>query len=261
MNNESPLKAVIVVTTTAMLCSVLVTMAAVTLHPVQRAYQDLERNRFLVGISGLTDGVADLSDREVVSLFQTLEARIVDLSTGAFDDTYNPDSFDAWNAATDPELSVAIPVEADAAKLSQRSRLLTVYLVSDADQLQRMIFPIYGQGMWSTIYGFIALDADLNTIADITFYEQGETAGIGDKILRPDWQVGWRGRKLYDDTGRLRFRIGASAVPATHAADYQVDAITGATVTTDAVTNLVGYWFGPHGFAPFLDSFRSGVAQ
>lgn len=260
MNNDSPIKAVIVVAATALLCSILVTLAAVTLQPIQRAYQDLERNRFLVGISGLTDGVAELPDRDVVSLFQRFEARIVNLDTGTFDNTYNPDTFDTGKAAADPVLSIAIPAELDGAKLSRRSRLVTVFLVNDGDKLQRMMLPIYGQGMWSTIYGYIALEADLNTIADITFYEQAETAGMGDKILRPDWLAGWRGRKLYDETGSLRFRIGGGAVdPASPAARYHVDGITGATVTVDAVMRMVVYWFGPHGFAPFLEFYRSEV--
>mgnify|MGYP003381525466 CR=1 FL=1 len=260
MNNDSPIKALIVVTATALLCSILVTVAAVTLHPIQRAYQDLERNRFLVGISGLTDAVAELPDRDVISLYQKLEARIVNLDTGSFDDTYNPDTFDTWKTAADPVLSIAIPAELDGAKLSRRSRLVTVFLVRDGDKLQRMMLPIYGQGMWSTIYGYIALEADLNTIADITFFEQAETAGIGDKFLRPAWLASWRGRKLYDETGTLRFQIGGRAVdPASSAARYQVDGISGATVTIDALMRMVTYWFGTHGFAPFLDSYRSEV--
>lgn len=262
MNNHSPTKAVIVVTMTAMLCSILVTVAAVTLRPMQRAYQDLERNRFLVGISGLTENAAKLSDRDLISLFQTLQARIVDLDNGAFNDTYNPDTFDTWKTASDPELSSAIPSKLDVAKLSRRSRLVTVYLVHNGDRLQRVILPIYGQGMWSTIYGFLALEADLNTIADITFYQQGETAGIGDQILRAEWQAQWQDRKLYDENGKLRFRINGGTVdPASAAARYHVDAITGATVTSAAVSNIVGYWFGANGFAPFLQAFHSEANQ
>ena len=257
MNNESPIKALIVVIATALVCSILVTVAAVTLQPIQRAYQDLERNRYLVGISGLTDGVEELSDRDIVSRFQALEARIVDLDRGDYDQRYNPATFDTWQADDDAQLSIAIPAAADLAKLSRRSRLVTVYLVKDNGDLKRMILPIYGQGMWSTLYGFIALEADLNTIADITFYEQAETPGIGDQILRPDWQARWQGRKLYDEAGTLRFRIGGgTADPTTLEAVYQVDALTGATVTVDAVANMVRYWFGPHGFAPFLESIR-----
>ena len=257
MNNDSTLKALLVVGLTALACSVVVTTTAVTLQPIQRAYQDLERNRVLVGIAGLAEQVAELSDRQVVSLFQELEARVVDLDTGTFDDSTSADDLDSQAAANDPEQSVAIPADEDVAALGRRARRIVVYVVPRADGIERMILPVYGQGMWSTMYGFIALDSDLNTIAGITFYEQAETAGIGDQILRADWRARWVGRKLYDPEGTLRFRVSNQTVdPQSPEALYHVDAISGATVTTDAVSNLVAYWLGEHGFQPFIDSLR-----
>jgi Na+-transporting NADH:ubiquinone oxidoreductase subunit C len=257
MDNESSLKAIIVVTATALVCSIFVTVVAVTLRPIQRAYQDLERNRHIVRISGLKDPAVELSDREIIAVFRDLDARLVDLDQGVFDETFNPDTFDAGKAANDPEFSVTIPADQDVAGLGRRSRLATVYLIRDGDDLQRIILPVYGQGMWSTIYGFLALESDLNTIADMAFYSQEETAGIGDQILRPDWLAQWRGKRLYDEQGVFRFRIASGAVnPGSPDAAYQVDALTGASVTAGGVTNLIHYWLGPHGFARFLQGFR-----
>jgi Na+-transporting NADH:ubiquinone oxidoreductase subunit C len=262
MDNESPLKAIIVVTATALVCSILVTVAAVTLQPFQRAYQDLERNRHIVRISGMTDPDVELSDREIVAAFRDLDARLVDLDQGVFDETINPDTFATGKAAGDPEFSVTIPADQDVAGLSRRPRLVTVYLVRDGDDLQRIILPVYGQGMWSTIYGFLALESDLNTIADMAFYAQGETAGIGDQILRPDWLAQWRGKRLYDEQGVFRFRIaGGAVIPGSPEATYQVDALTGASVTAGGVTNLIRYWLGPHGFARFLQDFSLAGAD
>ncbi len=258
MDNESPLKAIMVVTATALVCSILVTVTAVSLQPIQRAYRDLERNRHIVGVSGLLEVTDDVPDRQIVMAFQGLDARLVDLDRGVFDDDVNPDTFDARKAASDPEFGVPIPAAQDIAALGRRSRLVTVYVVEDADGLQRIIFPVYGKGMWSMLSGFLALESDLNTIAGITFHEQGETAGIGDRILAPNWQARWRGRKLYDAQDTLRFRIAKAAVdPAAPDAAFEVDGLTGATVTADAVTNLVRYWFGPHGFAKFLDNYSA----
>ena len=257
MNNDNPIKALLVVTVTALVCSVMVTVAAVTLQPRQKAYENLERNRAIVAVSGLSDNLKPLTDREIVNLFQKIEARIIDLEAGEFDTNYNPTTFDSWQADNNPELSTAIPIEQDLAKLGQRSRLKTVYLVKESDQLKRMILPIYGQGMWSKISAFIALDADLNGIADITFYEQKETAGIGDKILNPDWQASWQGRKLYDAQNILQLGNGQSKT--SQPSDHQIDAISGATVTVNAVKNIVRYWFGPHGYAKFLHAYRQEV--
>jgi Na+-transporting NADH:ubiquinone oxidoreductase subunit C len=133
-----------------------------------------------------------------------------------------------------------------------------VYLVWDDDELLRVILPIHGQGMWSTIYGFVALEADLNTIAAISFYEQTETAGLGDQVLRPDWQAQWQGRQLFDSRGNLSFRVASGVVEeGSPAARHQVDGLSGATVTGDAVTRIIAYWFGPNGYGEFLGSLGS----
>jgi len=257
MNNDSPYKAVFVMTLTALVCSVLVTFTAVKLQPIQKSYQNLERNRAIVKISGLTKDSKQLSDREIVSIFQKVEAKIIDMNTGDFDTKYNPATFETWSLDNNPQLSVIIPTDEDKAKLSRRSQLITVYLVKDSDSLNRLILPIYGQGMWSKIFGFIALEPDLNTIADVVFYKQAETSGIGDKILNPDWQSSWRTRKIFDDKGRLQIGVkGAQSAQKSLSSVHEIDAITGATVTVDAVMNLLHYWFGPHGNQPFLDGFR-----
>ena len=133
MNNDSTLEALLVVVLTALTCSVVVTTTAVTLKPIQRAYQDLERNRVLVGIAGLSDQATTLSDRQVVGLFQELEASVVDLDTGAFDDGISADYLDSLAAASDPERSVAIPPELDVAALGRRARRIVVYVVPRAD--------------------------------------------------------------------------------------------------------------------------------
>ena len=206
MNNENPVKAILVVLGTAFVCSLLVTIAAVQLKPIQRAYQDLERNRFIVGISGLDGAKGDLDDSEVVDLFQELAPLLVDIDAGKIDATMNPLSFDQRKAAADPDMSEAIPADQDRASLSRRSKYATVFVVGDSTSPSRIILPMHGQGMWSTIYGYLALEGDMNTIADVTFYEQGETAGIGDQILQPSWQARWRGRKLFDDSGSAFYR-------------------------------------------------------
>lgn len=262
MDNESPVKALLVVGATALVCSILVTVAAVTLQPIQRAYQDLERIRYIVGISSPEQALEEMSELEIIIAFQSLDTRIVDLDRGTFDDSVDSSTFNARDAAADPQYSVAIPDNQDMANLGRRSRLVTVYLNRDGDQLRRIILPVYGQGMWSTIYGYLAIESDLNTIADLTFYEQAETPGIGDVILRPDWQAQWRGRKLYDELGAFRFNISRDTVdPASAQAAYHVDGIAGATVTLNGVMNLMRYWFGPHGFAPFLNNLSSIGSQ
>jgi Na+-transporting NADH:ubiquinone oxidoreductase subunit C len=253
VNNDSPQKALLVVFVVALVCSILVSVAAIGLKPIQMRNQLVERSRNIVALTGLVPAGTVLSEDEILAAVEQLDIRVVNIDTGEFDTTIDPAEFDARAAVNDPELSIEIPPADDVAKLGRRSRYAVIYLVWADEELNRIIVPIHGQGMWSTLYGYLALEADLNTIGAVSFYEQTETAGLGDQIQRPDWQAQWQGRQLFDSQGKLRFRVAAGAVePGSTAARYQVDALTGASVTGDAVTRLVAYWFGPHGYADFL---------
>lgn len=258
MNTENPRTAFLIVVAVAFVCSMLVSVSAVGLRPIQERNALIERSRHIVVLSGLTEPGQSLSGEEVLAAIEQMDVRVLDIDTGEFDDSIDPAEFDPRAAALDPELGVAIPPEQDLARLGRRSRYEIVYLVWEGDELERLILPIVGQGMWSTLYGFIALENDLNTIAAATFYEQAETAGLGDQITDPNWLATWQGKTLFGSDGRFRFRVAAGPVPpGSAAAAYEVDGISGATVTGNAVTRLVEYWFGPHGYAPFLDNLRN----
>jgi Na+-transporting NADH:ubiquinone oxidoreductase subunit C len=261
MTNDSPQKAILVVFMVALVCSIMVSVAAISLRPIQLAHKFLERAQHIVQLTGLAPvDAGTLSDKELLAIFVQLDARVVDINGRNFTQELNPDTFDQKKAVNDPELGVAIPAEYDVARLGRRSRFATVYLVWEADQLQRIILPMHGQGMWSTIYGYLALEADLTTIAAVTFFEQGETPGLGDQILRAGWQAQWQGRRVWDKQGVVRFRIAAGRVaPESAAARHEVDALSGASVTADGVTKLVHYWLGAHGFQPFLQHLREAA--
>lgn len=258
MSNDSPYKAVLVVFIVALVCSLIVSVAAISLRPYQLAHQLLTRAQHIVTLAGLMPANPDtLSEKEIIDIFLQLDARVIDIDQGKFNQNLNPITFDQRKAASDPERSVAIPAELDVARLGRRSRFATVYLCWDDQQLKRIIFPMHGQGMWSMMYGYLALQPDLNTITSMSFYEQGETPGLGTQIQLPEWQEKWRGRQLRDENGRWRFRIAAGNVTTdSPAARYEVDALSGATITANGVTNLVKYWFGEHGFQPFITQLR-----
>lgn len=259
MNNDSPKKALLMIFVTALACSILVSVAAISLRPIQLTHKLLERARNVIQLTGLVSAEQhELSDEELLTLYGQLDKRVVNIDEQTFAADINPETFDQRKAANDAERSVDISAEFDIASLGRRSRYAMVYIVWHEDQLKRIILPMHGQGMWSTIYGYIALGPDLNTIEGVSFYEQAETPGLGDQILRPQWQAQWQGRKLLDATGNLRFRIASGSVkPGSSAAVYEVDALSGATVTANGVNGLVGYWFGDHGFQPFLQQLRS----
>jgi Na+-transporting NADH:ubiquinone oxidoreductase subunit C len=114
--------------------------------------------------------------------------------------------------------------------------------------------PVYGTGYISTLRGYLALDADLNTIRGLSFYEHAETPGLGSEIENPRWRELWVGKRARDAAGALRLGVARGAVdPDSPDADFLVDGISGATRTGVGVTNLLRFWLGPDGFGPFLE--------
>ena len=257
MNNDSPVKAIVVVLLTAMVCSTLVSAAVVLLRPIQLNNQLLEQSKNVMQLTGLLPEGALPDDDEMLGLYKLLDRQIVDIDQAVFDETVDINTYNQRRAVNDSELGVEVPSAMDTANLGRRSRHAPIYMVWDGEDLDRIILPVRGVGMWSMLYGYIALESDLNTVAGMTFYEQNETPGLGDQITHDHWLEQWQGRQIYDDRLHPMFRVNDGVVqPGSEAARHQVDALTGATVTGNAVTNLIHYWFGPHGYQAFLEHLR-----
>ena len=137
-----------------------------------------------------------------------------------------------------------------------------VYLVrDDAGGLDKIILPIRGYGLWSTMYGFMALESDGNTVAGLGFYEHGETPGLGGEIDNPNWKAIWPGKQVYEGD-QVAIQVLKGSVPmGSDEKQWQVDGLSGATLTTKGVDKLVRYWLGEQGFKPLLENLRRGTAS
>jgi Na+-transporting NADH:ubiquinone oxidoreductase subunit C len=262
MAKDSPIRALLTVLVTAVVCSFFVSASVVLLRPIQLNNKLLQRSGNVLALTGLLPADGGIEDAELLDLFKGLDARVVDIDATELDSEFDPYTFDARKAATDPELSVAVPPGEDVASLGRRSRYETIYFVWKNGELDRVVLPIRGAGMWSMLYGYITLESDFNTIAGVMFYEQNETPGLGDQIAKPHWQDKWVGKKLYEDSDEVLFHVAEGPVAAgASGAEFQVDALTGATITANAVTALVRYWFGPQGYGPLLQRLREHPPQ
>ena len=138
-----------------------------------------------------------------------------------------------------------------------RLRLLTK---DDNGELSKIILPIHGYGLWSTLYGFLALEPDVNTIAGLGFYEHAETPGLGGEVDNPKWKGIWPGKKLFDEDGELAISVIKGTVDSGAAgAQHKVDGLAGATLTTNGLHNLVRFWMGENGFGPYLSAMKAQV--
>ncbi len=255
-SNDSIKKTLIVAFSLCIVCSVIVSTAAVVLKPAQEVNKTLDRKRNILAAAGMLD-----ESKGVEEQFSQVTTRVVDLRTGRFTEEVNPDSFDQRKAAKDPAMSESLSSAQDLAKISRRENYAIIYLVEDAQgEIDKIILPIHGYGLWSTLYGFIALESDANTVAGLGFYEHGETPGLGGEVDNPRWKASWPGKQVYRD-GQVEVGLVKGAVDSSSAdAQWQIDGLAGATLTARGITNLVHFWLGNDGFEPFLNNLKSGEA-
>lgn len=258
---ESIFRTLVVAVLVCLVCSVFVAGAAISLRPIQMENRQLDKQRSILSIAGIGDD--SLSGQDVKTLFaERIEPRLVNLETGTFSDQFDPEGFDPLAAAKDPATSQALTGEEDIASIKRRERFTTVYLVKDAEgKLSTLVLPIRGYGLWSTLYGFMALEGDLNTVVGMGFYQHGETPGLGGEVDNPKWKGQWPGKTLFDADGNLAVQIVKGGVdPKNPQAEHQVDALAGATLTSKGVENLLLFWLGNDGFGSFIANLRAGEA-
>ena len=258
MSNDSLGKVLFVATAICVICSIVVSSAAVLLKSTQEENKVLDVRKNIVKAAGLLEDGA--TAEQINDIFQKdIEAKVVDLDTGDYASDIDPADFDVKKAARDPSTSTPVPADDAKVGLQRRPNHQVVYLLKKDGKLQRLILPIYGKGLWSTMYGLIALDSDLNTIESFGFYEHGETPGLGGEVDNPKWKAGWVGKEAFDNGGPPVIRVIKGTVnPKAPGASHEVDGISGATLTCNGVTNTVDFWLGPNGFGPYLEKLKGG---
>ena len=254
---ESVARTLTVALLVCLVCSVVVSAAAVALKPVQTTNRLQDKQRNILQIAGLYD-----ESRSIEEQFSQITPRLVDLRTGEFSDAQDPLTFDQQKASKDPDMSQQLTGEQDIASIRRRADYSTVYVVENTDgSIKTLILPINGYGLWSTLYGFMALESDLQTVVGLGFYQHAETPGLGGEVDNPNWKAQWQGKVVYDESGDVDISVVKGSVdPNSPKAEHQVDGLAGATLTSRGVESLVRFWLGEDGFGPFLDHLRAGEA-
>ena len=247
---DSVPKTVFVAVSLCLVASMFVSAAAVALRPTQEINKLKDKQVNILQVAGVYEPGVD-----VLEAFGAFEPRVLEIATGAFTDEFDATTFDDRAAADDPALSIAL--DDDPASIGRQSKYVTVYLLRDeAGGIDKVILPIHGYGLWSTLYGFIALEENGNDIFGLQFYEHAETPGLGAEVDNTRWRAMWSGKRVADDTGELQITVAKTAPPA--GADYHIDALSGATLTSVGVDNLIRFWLGEAGYATFLENLQSG---
>ncbi len=243
-------------TVVCLVCSIVVSTSAVALRERQDRNKVLDRQTKVLVVAGLLDEGQKATPQEVEELFENnIVPKIVDLESGEYDVDANVASYDQRKATKDPALSREAP--ANKAGLTRLPEEALVYQRVEDGEVLSIILPVEGKGLWSTLYGFIALAPDTRTIEGITFYEHGETPGLGGEVDNPSWKALWPGRKAYDENWEPAIEVIKGSAGPVAEDPYSVDGLSGSTLTSRGVTNLVQFWLGENGFEPYLEKLRS----
>jgi Na+-transporting NADH:ubiquinone oxidoreductase subunit C len=236
-------------------CAIVVSSSAVSLKDRQGTNAALDMHRNVLVAAGLAAEDEELSAEETEERFARIRRVVINLETGGEAPDIDPATFDYRRAAADPATSRRAP---ENPSLVQRlANHAVVYRVeNEAGALETLVLPVEGYGLWGTLHGFLALDADLTTIKGLTFYEHKETPGLGGEVDNPRWKALWKGRRAFDDQLNPEITVikGSAGPPSQD--PYRVDGLSGATMTSRGVTNLLHFWLGENGFGPYLERLR-----
>jgi len=229
-------------------CALLVSFSAVQLKPLQKANKLLDQQTKILEASGLLEKAG----KDVVKTYnEFVVARMIDLDSGEFieGDVIN---FDERRNSRDKALS--IKPESDLAGINRRSNTAVVYLVKDdAGVIDTVVLPIVGSGLWDLMFGYVGLEADLNTVKSVIYSDHKETPGLGAEVLNPAWKALWPGKKIYNDAGEVKAKLVKGGAKASDI--HGVDGLSGATLTSNGVTNTLQFWFGKEGYSTFITKY------
>ena len=119
----------------------------------------------------------------------------------------------------------------------------------------RVVIPVTGMGLWGPVWGYVALEKDMNTVAGIIMAHKGETPGLGAEIATPKYQANFVGKTIFDGDKfvSVTLRKGGAKDPA-----HEVDAISGGTKTSDGVTAML--YNSLENYLPLLEAKRNAAA-
>lgn len=239
-------------------CAVFVSSLAVSLADLQEKNELLDRRKNVLLAAGDLQPGQKMSAEEINQRFESFRPVVVDLDTGEVVEDVDPTTFDQQKAKKDPDRSETAPK--NRAGIQRVPNYALVYEKYVDGELDLIILPIEGYGLWSTLYGFLALEEDTRTIAGLAYYQHGETPGLGGEVDNPNWRALWPGRKAYDENWTPKIEVIKGKAGPVEEDPYRVDGLAGATITARGVSNMLSFWLGEKGFTPYLENVRSGDA-
>jgi Na+-transporting NADH:ubiquinone oxidoreductase subunit C len=249
--NESIVKTIGVAFAVCLICSLVVSASAVSLRDLQKENKLNDKRIKILQVADIYDPSISISEQ-----FSELESKFIDFNTGLLMDEYNNFSIDDYDqiiVTKDPNLSSKVPTSEDIAIIKNRENVGKIYILRDEiGAIDKLVLPIRGYGLWGTLYGYISIEDDFNTVSGIEFYDHKETPGLGAEVDNPKWKAQWKEKKIYKDNKVNLAVIKGKVEAGDSESTYKIDGLSGATITSRGVTNMVAYWFGESGYSSLL---------
>jgi len=278
LNKDSTANTFIVATVLCLVCALVVSSAAVALKPRQQKEVQLDRKKNLLQVTGFTAEEIETAGGIEELFAKRFDSTIIDLRTGEEAVEEAKTAMEAakgkeianitatydqlWASKRPPEtgLSTKLEKKEDVPGIKKRENFSHVYMLKseDGSQIEKYVFPVRGMGLWSLMQGYLAVEPDFQTVAGLTFYQQAETPGLGGEVENPQWKAKWREKLIFDGDGDVALEVSKGDQTNN---DYGVDALSGATITSNGVSNMIEFWLGEKGFGPFIDAQKNGSRQ
>lgn len=254
MNKNSTAYTVVFAAVVCLVCGVAVASAAVVLREQQEINKVIDKKSKVLSASGLLPE-GKVTAEEVSRLYdENVTPKVYDLKTGQLAAGVDAATFDQKQAMKDVETSVSAPP--NPAQVMRIPHQALVYEIGKGGKTDSLVLPVEGKGLWSTLYGFLALSVDTSTIQGLIFYQHGETPGLGGEVDNPRWQQLWADRKPFNDKYEPVIAVIKGQAGTSQDDPHHVDGLSGATITSRGVTDLLQFWLGKHGYGPTLETYR-----
>jgi Na+-transporting NADH:ubiquinone oxidoreductase subunit C len=219
------------------------------LGPIQKKAEDLDNKKQILGAVMAPQELKALKPEEVLSYYESrIASKVVDIEgKEVADSDGNPIVAETVNVGKNYKKAPA-------------DRLYPIFIYHEEGNEEAAIsyiLPVYGAGLWDEIWGYVALQTDLNTIEGVTFSHKGETPGLGARITENGVQARYQGKKIFDDNGQLQAVIMQKGEGKDYdGEEHKVDGLSGATITANGVNDMLKNYIGH--YQPYLEKRKSG---
>ena len=259
--NDTLLKTLFVGISVCLFCSIIISTAAVELRGLQQQNKLKDQQSKILSSAGLLTNKTSVSE-----LFSSIEEKIINLETGEYEDSLDPNTFNGRlfeSQDYSKDLTTSIVLSSKKVLPSKtRENFAKIYFYKEEGQIKAIVLPVRGLGLWGTLYGYLAIEPDLETIIGLEYHTHKETPGLGAEVDNPRWKSLWKGKKIYSQSGEVKISVIKGLVdPDSSEADYQIDGLSGATITSTGVSNMLSFWLGDLGYGKFLKKLKKELEE